>query len=959
MENVSVKIDYGRVKKVLIKNNYVLGFSILAIIMVLVSLFVATGISFGLGDVKIVQFFFLFGTWIWVFLALMFVLSAVIAYYEKYNLIFLPVLIWLLFMTVNVRTQNIPNLKDVTTGNWTLGPDLDPFLFLRNAIEISNGDIFEVDKMRYAPLGTPNNYIHRNMLPWSIFYVYKIVGLFSSESITYSAIIAPVIFSFFATMFFFLFSSVLFSFKLDRAKSYIVALIATLFYVFSGPMLHRTTGGIPELESLGMVWFWLALLFYVLAWKQRSFKKVIIFAILSGVFTGAMNWTWGGYRYIYMTIALTTLVLFFFQSSRKKNYAIYFSWLVPSLLLSVMKSKSLLDLFVNYNDSGFAIGVAFLIIVSLIVSSKKFSEIGLLRKLNLPESVTSIILSLVLAIVILIFVKPSLIGGIFSEIISGLLYPFGTGRVGLTVAENKAPYFVQVFSSFGYIFWAFFFGLVMIFFSAVKHFDLKKRIYLNLFFIVFLSGLIFSRISSGSLLNGDNFLSSLFYLGGIALFGIFVAYDYIKSYRKKDKTLMDFKKIDFFDIFILSFSFFMIISMRGAIRLFFIIAPLLIIVTSYFVFRFLSYSFKIKDKVLRLIVCATFIIFLFLLLSTFSSQAIETTNSAKATVPTSYDQQWQYAMSWVRENTPVGSIFTHWWDYGYWVQSIGQRPTVSDGGHYIGYWDHLVGRYLLTTPFPETAYSLMKAHNVSYLLIDSTDLGKYSAYSSIGSDNSGNDRFSSIPIMVFDPKQTVEKEGSRISVYSGGMFVDEDINYEGKFIPGNSGQSFIAGLIWESSTQNGTEVNYAQPLAVYYNNGQRSDIPVRYAYVNGQLLDFGKGLDSTVMLIPSIDSGQINPSGAVIYLSPKVSSGLFAQIYLLGNIFGKYDGLELVHSEDDAAIKSLNSQGFEVGEFVYYQGFRGQIKIWKVNYPGDITFKEEFLRTSGEFAEFDNLEFRK
>ena len=31
------------------------------------------------------------------------------------------------------------------------------------------------------------------------------------------------------------------------------------------------------------------------------------------------------------------------------------------------------------------------------------------------------------------------------------------------------------------------------------------------------------------------------------------------------------------------------------------------------------------------------------------------------------------------------------------------------------FWDHLIGRYLLTTPNPETALSFMKAQNVSYL----------------------------------------------------------------------------------------------------------------------------------------------------------------------------------------------------------------------------------------------------
>jgi len=39
-------------------------------------------------------------------------------------------------------------------------------------------------------------------------------------------------------------------------------------------------------------------------------------------------------------------------------------------------------------------------------------------------------------------------------------------------------------------------------------------------------------------------------------------------------------------------------------------------------------------------------------------------------------------MSWVRENTNPGEVFVHWWDYGYWVEYLGERPTLADGGHF-------------------------------------------------------------------------------------------------------------------------------------------------------------------------------------------------------------------------------------------------------------------------------------
>ena len=143
--------------------------------------------------------------------------------------------------------------------------------------------------------------------------------------------------------------------------------------------------------------------------------------------------------------------------------------------------------------------------------------------------------------------------------------------------------------------------------------------------------------------------------------------------------------------------------------------------------------------------------------------------------------QWQKAMFWLRENTPERSIIVHWWDYGYWVQYLGERPTVTDGGHGVGYWDHLIGRYLLTTPNPDAALSFMKTQNVSYLIIDQTDLGKYPAYSKIGSDPGGNDRYSQIPVMTLNPSQTQETAEGILRVYEGGTLVDEDIFYQDIF----------------------------------------------------------------------------------------------------------------------------------------------------------------------------------
>jgi len=48
---------------------------------------------------------------------------------KKKDWVYYLILSFIVFIGVYIRTRNIPKLKDITTGTWTLGPDLDPFLF--------------------------------------------------------------------------------------------------------------------------------------------------------------------------------------------------------------------------------------------------------------------------------------------------------------------------------------------------------------------------------------------------------------------------------------------------------------------------------------------------------------------------------------------------------------------------------------------------------------------------------------------------------------------------------------------------------------------------------------------------------------------------------------------------------------------------------------------------------------
>ena len=129
---------------------------------------------------------------------------------KEYGLV-IVFLIIALILGVYIRTQPIqdnngkPGLWDISTNTWTLGPDLDPWLFERYAKEfVQGGSIPRIDVMRNVPLGFDTTE-ELQMVSYFIVATYKIINLFGDYSIEFAAVINPVImFAFTILAFFFM-----------------------------------------------------------------------------------------------------------------------------------------------------------------------------------------------------------------------------------------------------------------------------------------------------------------------------------------------------------------------------------------------------------------------------------------------------------------------------------------------------------------------------------------------------------------------------------------------------------------------------------------------------------------------------------------------------------------------------------------------------------------------------------
>jgi hypothetical protein len=415
-------------------------------------------------------------------------------------------------------------------------------------------------------------------------------------------------------------------------------------------------------------------------------------------------------------------------------------------------------------------------------------------------------------------------------------------------------------------------------------------------------------------------------------------------YKKENNG---FERIDYENIFILTLLLLGIFSARGSVRTIMVLAPIAPIFVGYLIVRMVEKFRANKDETGRIFLGLIMIIVILLSLYTFWAYYQGVKIQSYNHIPSHYNQQWQKAMQWVRNDTPEDAVFSHWWDYGYWIQSIGNRATVLDGGNAITFWNYYMGRLVLTGDNQEDSLEFLYNHDADYLLIDSSDIGKYGAFSSIGSDEN-YDRFSWIPIMTSDSSQNRETSSGLIRIYQGGATIDEDIVYDMNdseiFLP--SQKAAIIAISVES-IQNNESVAFKQPKGIFYYNGQQITIPLRYLEFNGNFVDFKTGLNGTAKiiqkLIPNSGGVQLDNQGSAIYISPRVMRGYLGQKYLLDDPFDNFPNFKIAHQEDSLIIESLRSQGLNLNEFVHYSGLQGPIKIWEITYTGEEQEKPEYL----------------
>ena len=76
---------------------------------------------------------------------------------------------------------------------------------------------------------------------------------------------------------------------------------------------------------------------------------------------------------------------------------------------------------------------------------------------------------------------------------------------------------------------------------------------------------------------------------------------------------------------------------------------------------------------------------------------------------------WPDAMEWLKNNTPENSVVASWWDYGYWITTLGERVSLADNATLSTEKIQKIARMLLNDP--DSAWLELNEMGADYVLI--------------------------------------------------------------------------------------------------------------------------------------------------------------------------------------------------------------------------------------------------
>jgi asparagine N-glycosylation enzyme membrane subunit Stt3 len=665
---------------------------------------------------------------------------------------------------------------------------LDPFYLFRMSEHIvQTGQLPELDTLRYWPTGVSHwetEFLVPVYMPALVYMALTPVGF--SMPYLHFAILWPAFLGALGVLAIYFSASELF-------KSKLAGIFSSFFAAIIPAFVTRTSAGFFEKESymaFGIVSFY----FFLRAYRNSSWRD----GIISGLSLAIMGQAWGGTTYFYLlyaaffgflfaaNLALVALdYLFSGFGNMLERVQGYFSMRMIKTAAPMLLISSFLFSWVprNVGPGVFYVQLSYMML-ALVVIRYSVERFNLVKKEMLPNVVP------VMLVAGFIFV---LVGSMFSEYIWGRLNSITAliagdkSILGTTVAENAPGDWGAINGVLSNTYAS---GLAPELSALYPLFALNILLYFGAFLCMYRLFkthdfmMAFPIIWMGSsILGAFNYIRLTYIVGPPAaiLGGFFAAWLLERSARFVPRErLVEIAKYSAATMLSVFAGFLLLAMTRnffGQVS-FFIFSIFLVGLLAVFLYQ----KQNVKPRPMLLILTSVFVAFMMginfisgYVYSNGLGPSICFPREGKPCLTIDgngeyhfdTEQPWYQAMNFLSEETPENSVVLSWWDFGYWFQSRGHRPSVADGGNLWGAEINFkIADWYTSDPANWSEWvPWLKEHEVAYILMDYTLPGKYGAISKISSEGE-----QIVGYLEFQRTGMLPKDNTTVQVYENGPY---------------------------------------------------------------------------------------------------------------------------------------------------------------------------------------------
>ena len=255
----------------------------------------------------------------------------------------------------------------------------------------------------------------------------------------------------------------------------------------------------------------------------------------------------------------------------------------------------------------------------------------------------------------------------------------------------------------------------------------------------------------------------------------------------------------------------------------------------------------------------------------------------------------------IAKHTDENAVIAAWWDYGSKIHWFANRATVVDSDHYIPYWIFMMARHVFSGPSSTEAFTFLKTHNVTHLMITTNELLRLDGITYIGSDETF-DRVASVHFLMPVQSQQVSPSVRQTDMIPHNPRTMDTLLLNGKNYP--PGKWLLRGVSIKSDGD-----TWAAKVYGVTKDGDFSLPPKEFQVGTSHVMHEKEGIPGSIVIM----FNEAGKNWQAFYLSEGAARLLSVRLYLF---LEEIPGFSLIYDTNSEARCEHNA-----------------LRLWKIDYP--------------------------